>query len=78
MLEEVYLYIHKREHFLLADLRNELIELKNINHVVEIELDVYAKKLISTPSIDCTEDSQTFDSCVEHTINHQLQVGFPA
>ena len=71
------MYIHKRGHFLLTDLRNELIELENIKHIEEIELDVYANKMISTPTTECTEDSQTFDSCVEHVINHQLEEGSP-
>ena len=59
----------------MTDLRNELIEIENIDHKVEIELDVNAKKHISTSSTECTEDThaQTFDSCVENTIFHQLQ-----
>ena len=59
-LEEVYVYVHKRGHFLLTDLRNELIELKNINHIVKIDLEVIVKKMISMPTTECTEDTQTF------------------
>ena len=74
-LGEVYLYIHKREQLLLTDLRNELIEIEHIDHKMEIELDINAKKLISTTSTECKEDTHalTFDSCVENTIFHQLQ-----
>ena len=60
-LEEVYVYVHKRGHFLLTDLRNELIELENINHIVKIDLEVIVKKIISMPTTECTEDTQTFE-----------------
>ena len=65
---EVSLYVHKRGQLLLSDLRNELTEIENIEHIVEIELGVDVNKLISTPTTECAEDGETFDSCIETTM----------
>ena len=66
------MFVHKRGQ-ILANLRNQLIEFKHVDHIVETELNIKVKKFISTPNTKCLDELITFDSCVKKSIIHQLQ-----
>ena len=61
------MFVHKRGQ-ILANLRNQLIEFKHVDHIVETELNIKVKKFISTPNTKCLDELITFDSCVKKSI----------
>ncbi len=65
-LDDVYLYVHKKGQF-LTDLRNGLLTLTSIDHIVDTEISIKVKKQFSTPSNQCMDEFYSFDKCVENS-----------
>lgn len=66
------MYVHKRGN-LMTEMRNSLTEVSHVDHIVEASLQINVNKLISTSATQCSESSETFDSCVENMIyQHHL------
>ena len=71
-VDDVFLYVHKKGQF-LTDLRNGLLNLPSIDHIVDTEISIKVKKQISTPSTQCMDEFYSFDSCVENSVNINMQ-----
>ena len=71
-LDDVFLYVHKKGQF-LTDLRNGLLTLTSIDHIVDTEISIKVKKQFSTPSTHCMDEFYSFDKCVENSSTVNLQ-----
>jgi len=71
-VDNVFLYVHKKGQF-LTDLRNGLLNLPSIDHIVDTEISIKVKNQFSTPSTQCMDEFYSFDKCVENSVNVNMQ-----
>ena len=58
-------------------MRNELTEISDIDHIVDTRLDIQVNKLISTSNMECSIESQSFDSCTVKLTKLQMPCQLP-
>ncbi len=71
-VDNVFLYVHKKGQF-LTDLRNGLLNLPSIDHIVDTEISIKVKNQFSTPSTQCMDEFYSFDKCVENSLTVNMQ-----
>ena len=75
ILDPTYIYVHTEGYLFQRNLRNSIFQLKKIDYVEDIDVEVRVKKRI--PSMDCTDKIEVLDSCFEKTYGNENYCLFP-
>ena len=71
-LGPIQVYVHEKGNF-LSKKRNALTEIKHINHIMDTNIDIKYRRLLSIPIMECTDEKHTYDSCLDNLVTNKLQ-----
>lgn len=66
------MYVHEKGNF-LSKKRNALTEIQYINHIMDMNIDIKYRRLLSIQKMECTDEKHTYDSCLDYLITKNLQ-----
>ena len=69
--DDVLLYVYKRGQF-ISHMRNALTNIPDIDHIVDISIQIEVLNLIPTPHMGCDNTLKSFDSSLEGEALNQL------